>query len=158
MNQGFRTTQKIVVSALLLSAAAMGQTSAKNTETASKEHHSKMSKVAFWHRHNDASKNAKQPAAKPATTNPVQSKQSQSKQAQVNPAVAKQSQTSKPQVKPVSAKQPPSKIEQKHNTTKSASASAKKSTEKAPSAKPGKPQQKPVTPQNAQASQTDSAK
>ena len=38
MNQGFRTTQRIVVSALLLSAVAMGQGAAKKTETASTGH------------------------------------------------------------------------------------------------------------------------
>jgi len=153
MNQAFRTTQRLVVSALLLTAVAIAQAGANNTDNAeSTEHHSKLSKVAFWRHHNDANKNAKQDAAKPAT-----SEHAQPKAAQVKPAAAKQSQSSKTQVKPVSAKQPVSKTDQKQNTTKTAAPSAKKTTAKAASAQPKKSPQESTTP-NTQGSQKDSSK
>jgi len=48
MNQTFRTTQRLVVSALLLSAVAMAQSGAKSTDTTtSTKQPSKLSKVAF---------------------------------------------------------------------------------------------------------------
>jgi hypothetical protein len=154
MNQAFRTTQRLVVSALLLTAVAIAQAGASNTDnTKSTEHHSKLSKVAFWRHHNDANKNAKQDAAKPAT-----SEHAQPKAAQVKPAAAKQSQSSKTQVKPVSAKQPVSKTDQKQNTTKTASPSAKKTTAKAESAQPKKSPQESTTAPNTQGSQKDSSK
>src|SRR5579864_3252776 len=153
MNQAFRTTQRLVASALLLTAVAIAQAGANNTDNAeSTEHHSKFSNVAFWRHHNDANKNAKQDAAKPAT-----SEQAQPKAAQVKPAAAKQSQASKTQVKPVSAKQPASKTDQKQNTIKTASPSAKKTTAKAASAQPKKSPQESTTEQNTQDSQNDSS-
>jgi len=80
MNQTFRTTQRLVVSALLLTAVAIAQAGANNTDNAeSTEHHSKLSKVAFWRHHNDANKNAKQDAAKPATSEHAQPKAAQVK-------------------------------------------------------------------------------
>ena len=154
MNHACRTTKSLVASALLLTAVATAQAGAKNTGTTkSTEHHSKLSKVAFWRHHNDANKNAKQDAAKPAT-----SEHAQPKAAQVKPAAAKQSQASKTQVKPVSAKQPVSKTDQKQNTTKTASPSAKKTTAKAPSTQPKKSSQEPTKAQNTQDSQKDSSK
>jgi len=154
MNQAFRTAQRLVVSALLLTAVAIAQAGANNSDnTKNTEHHSKLSKVAFWRHHNDANKNAKQDAAKPAT-----SEHAQPKAAQVKPAAAKQSQASKTQVKPVSAKPPVSKTDQKHNTTKTVSPSAKKTKAKAPSAQPKKSPQESTTAQSAQDSQKDSSK
>jgi len=155
MNQAFRTAQRLVVSALLLTAVAIAQAGANNTDnTKSTEHHSKLSKVAFWRHHNDANKNAKQDAAKPTT-----SEHGQPKAAQVKPAAAKQSHASKTQVKPVSAKPPVSKTDQKQNTTKTASPfSAKKTKAKAASAQPKKSPQESTTAQSAQDSQKDSSK
>jgi RNA polymerase primary sigma factor len=141
---------------MLLTAVAIAQAGANNTDntkTKSTEHHSKLSKVAFWRHHNDANKNAKQDAAKPAT-----SEHAQPKAAQVKPAAAKQSQSSKTQVKPVSAKQPVSKTDQKQNTTKTASPSAKRTTAKAESAPPKKSPQESTTAPNTQGSQKDSSK
>lgn len=153
MNQAFRTTQKLVVSALLLSAVAMAQAGSNNSDNSkSTEHHSKLSKIAFWRHHKDANKNAKQDAAQPAT-----SKQAQPQAAQAKPAAAKQSQPSKSAVKPVSAKQPASKSDQKQNTTKTATPAAKKTTAKAPSAQAKSPQ-KSTTAQTTQDSQKDSSK
>jgi hypothetical protein len=155
MNQTLRTTRGLVVSALLLSAVAMAQAGAKNTNhTKSTEHHSKFSKIAFWRHHpNDAKKNEKKDA-----THPAASKQSQPKAAQVKPVVDKQTQASKAQVKPISAKPSTSKTDQKQNTTKTASPSAKKTTAKAPSAQPKKSSQKSTTSKNTQDFQKDSSK
>jgi hypothetical protein len=129
MNRGLRTTGRIVVTALLLSAVAVAQSGSGKTAKTSKDHPSKMSKVAFW-RHHDKDKNAK-PHAKPAQTKPAQAKQ-----AQVKSTTAKQSQTSKTQVRPVSAKQTASKT----------------TTAKAHSAQNGKSQAKSMTAQNTPAS------
>ena len=154
MNQAFRTTQRLVASALILTAVAIAQAGPNNTDnTKSTEHHSKFSKVAFWRHHNDANKNAKQDAAKPAT-----SEQAQPKAAQAKPAAAKQSQASKTQVKPVSAKQPVNKTDQKQNATKTASPSAKKTTAKAASTQAKKSPQESTAAQNTQDSQKDSSK
>jgi len=153
MNHALRTTQRLVMSALLLSTVAMAQAGAKNTNnTKSTEHHSKLSKVAFWRHHNDAKKNAKKDGTPPAA-----SKQSQLKAAQVKPVVDKQTQASKAQVKPISAKQT-RKIDQKQNTPKTASPSAKKTTAKASSEQPKKSPQKSTTSENTQDSQKDSSK
>ena len=133
MNQEFRTTQMLVVSALLLSAVTVAQTGT-NDSRKSAEHHSKFSRVAFWRHHNDANKDAKQVPA--GTT-------------QLKPAVAKQSQASKTQVKAVSAKQPANKINQNQHT-RSATYSAKKPTTKASPAPLNKSPQKSMTAQNTQ--------
>src|SRR5215510_12284198 len=104
MNQEFRIAQRLVVSALLLSAVAVAQPGTNNSSK-STEHHSKFSKVTFWRHHKDANKNVKD---------------DQSTAAQAKPAAAKESQASKTQVKAVSAKQPASKVDQNQHTTKSA--------------------------------------
>ena len=73
MNKVLRTVLTLVFSALLLSAIAMAQTSSAtatksnakaNTKTSTKaktkttdQHHSKMSKVAFWHHDGDKMQN-----------------------------------------------------------------------------------------------------
>ena len=156
MNQASRTVRRLVVTALLLSGVAMAQARANNTDNAkSTEHHSKLSKVAFWRHHNAANKNAKQNEAKPAT--PATSKQAQPKAAQVKPAAAKQSQPSKTQVRPVSAKEPARETEQKQATNKTVSPSAKKTTAKAPSGQPKESPQKSTT-QDMQGSQKGSSK
>jgi hypothetical protein len=132
MNREFRLTQRLVASALLLSAVAVAQTGANNSSKSS-EHHSKFSKVAFWRHHNDANKDAKHDP---------------SRTAQVKPAVTKESQPSKTQLKTVSAKQPTSKIDQNQHTTKSVTYSAKKPTTKASPASPKKAPKKSMTAQN----------
>ena len=138
MHKALRTTQRLVVSALLLSTVAMAQPGTKNTNnTKSTENHSKFSKVAFWRHHKDAKPNAKKDA-----THPAASKQSKPKTAQVKPASAKQ----------------PAKIDPKQSTTKTASPSAKKTTAKAPSSQPKKSPQKSTTAQNTLKAQKDSSK
>lgn len=129
MIHAFRTTQRVVVCALLSGAVAMAQSAVNKTDsTANKtdstkiaEHHSKMSKLAFWRHHSDTNTKAKQ-AAQPTTSK-------QTKTAQLKPASADQSQIGKAQVRTISAKQPA------HNTA-STKPPAKKTTAKAPSKKP----------------------
>jgi hypothetical protein len=139
MNQLRRTTQWLVAGMVLAGAVTIAQAETNKSDKTSVEHHSKMSKVAFWRHHNDASKNAKQNAKA------AQSKPAQPKQAQVKPTSAKPSQGNKAQVKPVSAKQP-------------SGSTAKKNTAKVSSAQPAKTQPKSMTAQNAHASQKDSPK
>lgn len=154
MNQAFRTTQRLVVSALLLSAVAMAQSGANRTDTTnSTEHHSKFSKVAFWRHHKDGNKNTNQDMGKPAT-----SKQAQPRAAQVKPVAPKQSQASTTQAKTVSAKQPASKTGQRQSITKAASPLTKKTTAKAPSAQSKKLPQKSTTAQNSQEPRKDPLK
>jgi hypothetical protein len=83
MTKAIRTTLSLVVALVLFSALTMAQAAgnaSKNKDT--KEHHSRLSKAAFW-RHKDGGKNAKQ--TKPAQ----ESKQSHAKTAQLKPASAK---------------------------------------------------------------------
>jgi hypothetical protein len=83
MTKAIRTTLSLVVALVLFSALTMAQAAGnadKNKD--SKEHHSRLSKAAFW-RHKDGSKSAKQ--TKPAQ----ESKQPHAKTAQLKPASAK---------------------------------------------------------------------
>ena len=96
MTKAIRTTLSLVVALVLFSALTMAQAAgnaSKNKD--SKEHHSRVSKAAFW-RHKDGGKNAKtkpaqeskQPHAKTAQLKPVSAKVSAGKkdQKQVQPA------------------------------------------------------------------------
>jgi hypothetical protein len=119
MTKAMRTTLSLVVALVLFSALTMAQTAGnanKNKDT--KEHHSRLSKAAFW-RHKEANKNAKQ-------TKPTQaSKQPVAKTAQL---------------KPVSAKVSASKKNQKQ--AQHASKVSKPIAKKAPAASKTKPQPK----------------
>ena len=113
MSKAIRTTLSLVVALVLFSALTMAQAAAnaaKNED--SKEHHSRLSKAAFW-RHKDSGKNAKQ-------TKPTQeSKQSHAKTAQLKPASAKVSAGKKDQKQA----QPASKVSKP--TAKKAPATSK---------------------------------
>src|SRR5258708_20421560 len=119
MSKAIRTTLSLAVALVLLSGMTMAQDAGnddKNKDT--KEHHSRLSKAAFW-RHKDGGKNAKQ--TKPAQ----ESKQSHAKTAQLKPASAKVSAAKKDQ-KPA---------QHASNTSKAAA-------KKAPAASKTKPQPK----------------
>ena len=118
MTKAIRTTLSLVVALVLFSALTMAQAAgnaSKNKDT--KEHHSRLSKAAFW-RHKDGGKNAKQ--TKPAQ----ESKQSHAKTAQLKPASAK-----------VSAKKDQKQVQP-------ASKVSKPTAKKAPAASKTKPQPK----------------
>jgi hypothetical protein len=81
MTKATRTTLSLVVALVVFGALAMAQAGGNTKNTDNKEHHSRLSKAAFW-RHKDGDKNAK--------TKPTQaSKQSHAKTAQLKPASAK---------------------------------------------------------------------
>lgn len=93
MNKAIRTTLGLVLSLMLLSGLMMAQAAGtKADKDKNKEHHSRLSKAAFWRHHKDADKNAKQAKASPAT-----SKSAQAKATQVKPVSAKQTVGSKNQ-------------------------------------------------------------
>jgi hypothetical protein len=87
MSRTTKTMLTLGISVLLLSAMTMAQAAAKNSAKdpgKDTQQHSRLSKVAFWRHHNDASKNAK-----PAKTT-ASSKQAKPTTAQVKPVSAKQ--------------------------------------------------------------------
>ena len=67
MSKKVRNTLSVVISLVLFSALALaqggGSTSEKNKDK-NREHHSRLAKVVFWHRHKGSHKNAKQGEAK----------------------------------------------------------------------------------------------
>jgi len=86
MSKATRSILSVVVSLMLFSALTMAQTGRNNADKGKdKEHHSRFAKVAFWHHHKDADKNAR-----PAQTTQAPSTQPQAKTAQLKPASAKQ--------------------------------------------------------------------
>jgi hypothetical protein len=88
MSKAIRTTLSLVVSLLLFSAMTMAQSGGNSAEKAKNDknkEHSRLAKVAFWHHHKDADKNAK-----PAQATQAQSKHGQAKTAQLKPVSAKQ--------------------------------------------------------------------
>jgi hypothetical protein len=90
MSKAMRTTVCVAVSLVLSGVLAMAQTSGNNVDKdQNKEHHSRFSKVAFWHRHKDADKNAKQSETTKTPSRQTQVKQTQVKTAQVKPVPAK---------------------------------------------------------------------
>jgi hypothetical protein len=128
MSKAIRTILSLVVSLMLLSALTMAQAGGNNaTKDQNKEHHSRLAKVAFWHHHKDADKNAK-----PAQAMQAPSKPAQAKTAQVKPVSTKQvagknqkqeqhaSNTSKPVVKKAHAANK-TKSQQKAKDPKAAS-------------------------------------
>lgn len=167
MNHPIRTIQRLAVSALVLSVFATAQAGTNNTSNSkSTEHHSKMSKMAFW-RHHNANKNAKQNQSKPTETKTAQTKTAQTKPAEnkvteTKPTETKSAAAKKPQAtaptKVASRKQPASTIDQKHTPVKTAVSSSNKTTAKAASAQPKKLPLKSTTAQNTQDSGKDSSK
>ena len=96
MRKAIRTTLTLVVSLVLSSALTMahGNNADKDKRT---KHHSRLAKLAFWHHHSAADKNAKQahatqapskraPHAKTAQMKPASAKQAASKQDQAGEA------------------------------------------------------------------------
>jgi hypothetical protein len=123
MSKAIRNTLNLVLSLLLLTGLTMaqagGKTAAKNTN---KEHHSRISKVAFWrHNNKDAAKNTKQ-----AHVAPTSSKTAATKPAQLKTASVKQ--TKKAQLKSASVEQTTAKKDQKpaQHASKVSTPSAKK--------------------------------
>lgn len=113
----------ILVAGLALCSLASAQpasTKADTDKNAKAEHHSKLSKVAFWHHHNDASKNAKT------------AKQTPSKSAPAKTA----------QTKTTAAKQTTAKKDQKQEVASNTNKSVKPVTRKAPVAHATKPASK----------------
>ena len=128
MSRAVRTTLSVVISLMFLSTLMFAGASASKTDKdKNQEHHSKLSKAAFWRHHKDSDKKAKQtPAAQPA------SKAAQAHPAQVKPVAAKQS-SGKVSAKPSSAKQTAKDHKPEQKGQKTTKASEKKS---AVSAKP----------------------
>ncbi len=93
MSKSIKTMMCVAGSLLLVSALAMAQTAAKNSDKDKtkqpvpppQQQHSRLSKAAFWRRNSNASKNGKNAQVKPASSN-----QSKPKTAQVKPVAAKQ--------------------------------------------------------------------
>jgi hypothetical protein len=91
MSKAMSTTLSLVVSIVLLSALTLAKTSGNNADKdQNKQHHSRLSKIAFWRHHKDTNKNVKAQA---------QSKHAQAKTAKVKPVAAKQA-TNKKEQKP----------------------------------------------------------
>jgi outer membrane biosynthesis protein TonB len=147
MNKVIRTVLSLVVSVMLFGALTMAQTSANNADKdKNKEHHSRLSKVAFWRHHNDADKKAKPVAAPQASPKPAQAKIVQPKTSQVKTAQPKTA-----QVKPVSTKQVAHKSDQKPQ--QHASNMSKPAVKKATAANKTKPQHKAQDPKSASVKQ-----
>jgi hypothetical protein len=132
MSKTIRTTLSLVVSLVLLSALTMAQPGGSNADKdknkdKNKEHHSRLTKFAFWRHHKGVDKNAKQ----------SQATQTPSKQAQTKTA----------QIKPASTKQVADKKDQKHE--QHASNMSKPYVKKAPAANKTKAQQKAEDPKTA---------
>jgi len=93
MSKVTRRILSVVVSLMLLSALAMAQTGAKNSDNdKNKEHHSRFAKVAFWRHHKDADKQVKPGHATQAPSTQPQVKTAQLKPASAKPAAGKNSQ------------------------------------------------------------------
>lgn len=85
MSKAVRTILSLAVSVILISTLALAQAAEKTDKNKSdKEHHSRLSKAAFWRHHKTSDKNAKQGPAKQA-----QSQKTPAKTAQLKPVSAK---------------------------------------------------------------------
>ena len=154
MNKAIRMTLSLAVSLVLLSAVTIAQTASNGDKDKNKpEHHSHLSKAAFWRHHKDSSK-----SAKPAQLKRTPSQPANAKSAQLKPASAKMP-TGKP------PKQEPTKTASKaishpvtatkSGTVKKTSSSVKKSTttntkihaSKSSATSKPKPEPKPREPQ-----------
>ena len=126
MSKTIRIILSLVVSLVLfttLTMAQAGRNDADKNEN-NKEHHSRISKLAFWRHHKDADKNAKQAHATQTPSKPAQAKAAQ--------------------IKPTSTKQVAGKKEQKHE--QHASNMSKPYVKKAPASNKSKAQQKAEDP------------
>ena len=125
MSKAIRTILSLLVSLVLFSALAMAQPGGNNADKdKNKEHHSRLSKLAFWRHHKDADKNAKQAHATQTPSKPAQAKAAQ--------------------IKPASTKQVAGKKDQKHE--QHASNMSKPYVKKAPATNKTKSQQKAQDP------------
>ena len=128
MSKAIRTTLSLVVSLVLLSALTMAQPGGSNADKdKNKEHHSRLTKFAFWRHHKGVDKNAKQ--------------------SQATETPSKQAQTKTAQIKPVSTKQVAGKKDQKHE--QHASNMSKPYVKQAPAANKTKAHQKAEDPKTA---------
>ncbi|HEV2401256.1 MAG TPA: hypothetical protein VGS27_30255 [Candidatus Sulfotelmatobacter sp.] len=138
MTRAFKTIQRVALSAFLMSAIAAAQAPANNSDnTKSTQHHSKLSKAAFWRHNKDASKNAKQEPAKPAASKqtPV-AKQDTAKATTSKPAQPSKQNTPKAAT---AKKAQPSKQEAAKAKTSKPAAPSKQSTAKATTPKSAQP-------------------
>ena len=122
MRKAIRTILSLVVSLVLFSALTMAQAGGNNADKNknNKEHHSRISKLAFWRHHRDSDKSAKTVQATQTTSKPAQAKAAQ--------------------IKPASTKQVAGKKDQKHE--QHASNMSKPYVKKAPAANKSKALQK----------------
>ena len=82
MSKVIRIFLSLVVSLVLFSALTMGQPGGNNADKdKNKEHHSRLSKLAFWRHHGDSDKSAKTVQAKQTQPKPAQAKAAQIKPA-----------------------------------------------------------------------------
>lgn len=95
MRREFRNAASAVVCVILLGIFTLAQAStSKDKNTKNEEHHSRMSKAAFWKHHKHQDKTAK---TSPATSKKAQAQKTQSKSAQVKPVSAKKATGTKKQ-------------------------------------------------------------
>jgi hypothetical protein len=128
MREAIRITLSLVASLALFSTLAMAQPSGNNDgKDKNKEHHSRISKLAFWRHHKGADKNTNQAQATHAP-----SKQAQAKTAQIKPATLAAG-----------------KKDQKQKQEQHASNMSKPYVKKAPAANKTKPRQKAEDPKTA---------
>ena len=96
MSKAVRTTLSLVASLVLFSAVALahagGNNADKDKNKDNKERQSRISKLAFWHRHKDGSKSAKTVQAKQAPPKQVQAKAALTKPAPVTQTAGKKDQ------------------------------------------------------------------
>jgi hypothetical protein len=94
MSKAIRTILTVIVTLALCSVLTMAQatgndkkTTTKTTKTANQDHHSRLSKAAFWH-HKDGDQNGKSAKAKktPSKKAPAKTSQKSAKTAQLKPA------------------------------------------------------------------------
>ena len=84
MSKAIRITLSLVLSLVLFSTLTMAQPGGNNADKdKNKEHHSRLSKLAFWHHHRDRDKSAKTVQAKQAQPKPAQAKAAQIKPAKL---------------------------------------------------------------------------
>jgi hypothetical protein len=128
MSKAIRSALSFAVSLVLFSALTMAQAGGNSADKdKSKQHHSRLAKVAFWRHHKDADK--------------------KTKHAQATQAPSEQAQAKTAQIKPASAKQAAGKKD--HKQDQHASNRSKPSAEKAPAANKTKPRQKAHDPKTA---------
>jgi outer membrane biosynthesis protein TonB len=154
MNKSIRTILSLVAGLLLLSALTVAQaTGNANKDKTNKEHHSHLSKAAFWRHHKDGSK-----STKPAQPAQPKAQSANGKTAQLKPASAKLSadKTQKPEPKAKSVSKPATKsastakseeVKRTNSSVKKSPTTTKSSTSKSSTASKPKPQQNTAQPQ-----------